>query len=129
MFGFGPPDPPGSMFGSDNNPITITISADPTRKSLGSNRGFDLGGRINIKINPFTQLSRMLQKTNSGDDEARTVFVAEMSEVFMDYRNKQTPETTTWVAKYSHGEALSIVCSALLHPEGYYPNLGPRIWN
>src|SRR5207237_2827701 len=47
----------------------------------------------------------------------------------MDLRNKQTSETTTWVPNNSMGEALSIVCTALMYPGGYYPNLGPRIWN
>jgi hypothetical protein len=47
----------------------------------------------------------------------------------MDFRNKQAPETNTLVNNNSMGEALSVVCTGLMHPEGDYPNLGPRIWN
>src|SRR5262249_19540842 len=58
---------------------------------------------------------------------ARAVFVAEMAEVMMDRRNQATGKIT-WRADNSMGEALSTVCEALLHPEGYYgANLGPRI--
>jgi hypothetical protein len=91
LFGFGPPNPLGSMFGSDN-PVTIIIDVDPTGKILGINSGFHLVKQTTITVNPFTQLSiRMLRGSNVGDAEARAVLVAEMSEVFMDFRNKQAP--------------------------------------
>ena len=101
-----------SMFGvsggfGPSNRVTIVID---TIAGLGENFGYRGDNKINIV--PFTGYS-------DGDAATRAVFVAEMAEILMDYRNQKT-EVTTWIANNSMGEALSTVCEATLHPEGYY---------
>ncbi len=101
-----------SMFGvsggfGPSNRVTIVID---TIDGLGDNFGYRGDNKINIV--PFTDYS-------DGDAATRAVFVAEMAEILMDYRNQKTG-VTTWVANNSMGEALSTVCEATLHPEGYY---------
>lgn len=50
------------------------------------------------------------------------VFVAELAEILMGFTGYG------WVAGQSHGEALSAVLGALLHPRGYYDTgQGPRV--
>ena len=88
------------------------------------NFGYATDGTTKIIVIPFTGW------TSGADAAARAVFVAEMSEILMDQRNQRTKHTS-WIANNSMGEALSTVCEALMHPEGYYtpvPPLGPRIW-
>jgi len=97
--------------------IVVTTIIGPT--AFGSNRGYDSNV---IFLVPFTGKA-------DGDAAARAVFVAEMAEIMMDYRNQQTG-TDTWVPSNSMGEALSTVCEAMIHPEGYYTatvNGGTRV--
>src|SRR5262249_26443746 len=110
--GFGP-----------SNKVTIVIGNLAQLRAapaLGMNSGYRPDGATRILTLPFTF-------TPNADAAARAVFVAEMAEVMMDRRNQATGKIT-WLANNSMGEALSTVCEALLHPEGYYgANLGPRI--
>jgi hypothetical protein len=64
--GFGP-----------SNKVTITI--DPSLTGLGRNFGYFDDGTTKITMLRFTT-------TKNADAAARAVFVAEMSEIFMDYR-------------------------------------------
>ena len=93
-----------------SNQITVIITKSIA--GLGWNGGYQTSGKTQIKILPFTGAT-------SADAAARAVFVAEMSEVLMSYRNQQTGNPT-WIENNSMGEALSTVSEALLHPEGYY---------
>lgn len=105
------------------NKVTVLVDGSILPGALGKNFGYASDGTTKIIVTPFST-------TAGGDAAARAVFVAEMSEVLMDQRN-QRYKRTTWIANYSTGEALSTVCEALIHPEGYYapvPPLGPRIW-
>jgi hypothetical protein len=55
-----------------------------------------------------------------GSAVAQTIrmhFVAEFSEVLMDYNNQHGP--TTWLAGSSHGEGLSQFCAYMMAPAGY----------
>jgi hypothetical protein len=54
-------------------------------------------------------------------------FVAEFSEVLMDYNNQHGP--TTWLATSSHGEGLSQFCAYLMAPSGFNANYGPAFEN
>src|SRR5215475_1195448 len=88
-------------FGPSNR---VSVSIDPTigAKSLeGWNNGYHSGdGKSEIQIVPFPG-------DPNGDAAARAVFVAEMSEIFMTYRNKLMGKT--WIINYSDGEALSTI--------------------
>jgi len=108
----------GGGFGPSNRVKVVFTNLD---YGLGNNDGYSKDGGSLINIVPFTG-------DPNGDAAARAVFVAELAEILMDYRNKVT-QRTTWLAGNSMGEALSTVCEALLHPEGYYPSpiRGPRI--
>ncbi|HYX51114.1 MAG TPA: hypothetical protein VE843_15310, partial [Ktedonobacteraceae bacterium] len=77
--GFGP-----------SNRVTIVID---NIDGLGNNFGYTGDNKINIV--PFTGFS-------DGDAATRAVFVAEMAEILMDYRNQKTG-VTTWLAGNSMG--------------------------
>ena len=111
-------------FGS-SNPISTHIDRSG---SLGTNGGYQTGGKTVIQVAPFD--GGPGGSTTLGEAQCRAVFVAEFAEVLMSYRNQATGKTT-WQPRNSMGEALSEVCEALLHPDGYYPpgNIGPRIGN
>jgi len=97
---------------------------------LGSNEGYQTGGNTYIQVAPFNPPA-------SGQPamaQCRAVFAEELAEVLMSYRAQQIG-ATTWDRVHSQGEALSHVCGALLHPDGYYwldptgnPVIGPAIW-
>ena len=93
------------------------------QKLEGWNNGYQHGdGRSEIQIVPFAG-------DPNADPSVRAVFVVEMSAIFMTYRNKLMGPT--WIENYSTGEALSSICVAELHPEGYFPPSpvgAPRIW-
>ena len=99
--------------------------------SLGSNQGYQTGGTTKIQVAPFDP-NQAADDPSLGallaDAQVSAVFAAEFAEVLMDYRNLTTG-TTSWGRSNSMGEALSTVCEALRHPDGYYApaNLGPRI--
>jgi hypothetical protein len=50
------------------------------------------------------------------DAAARAVFVHEMAEILMNYREQKL--SGKWIANHSTGESLADVCSEVLHPEG-----------
>jgi len=97
-------------FGATNR---VTVSIDPTiaaKGKAGWNGGYKKGdANTEIQVVPFSG-------DPNADAFARFAFVAEMSEVFMDYRNMLMGPT--WIENHSDGEALSLICSAELHPEG-----------
>ena len=99
----------------------IKVLFDNLDSGLGNNRGYHKNGGSQITIVPFTG-------DPNADAAARAVFVAELAEILMDYRNQVT-RRTSWIRLNTMGEALSTVCEGLLHPEGYYPSpiRGPRI--
>ena len=100
---------------SDSCSVRRTLSKMTIHNSiagLASNTGFDFHGNTEIFIKSFTGAA-------DADSVVRAAFVAEMSEVFMDYRNQST-KVPTWIHGNSMGEALSAVCAALLHPDDYY---------
>jgi hypothetical protein len=60
-----------------------------------------------------------------GNDAVRFLFVAEVAEILMDYRNGAKP---TWNRLGSDGEGLSSLVGALFYPTAYYSlGIGPRI--
>lgn len=93
----------------------LTISIENLQNAQGENYGYytaDEVGSNRIDITPFTGAP-------DGDAATRALFVAELAEVLMSYRNKNTG-IDTWGRGNSMGEGLSLVCSAVVHPEGYY---------
>jgi len=59
-----------------------------------------------------------------GDDAVRFLFVAEVAEILMDYRNRTSP---TWNRRGSDGEGLSRLMGALFYPKAYYSFYGPSV--
>src|ERR1700674_4073363 len=95
--GFGP-----------NNRVTVNLIY---KDGAGSNnRGYhdDSSTALNLNGAPFgTPVAQII----------RMHFVAEFSEVLMDYNNQHGP--TTWLAGSSHGEGLSQFCAYMMAPAGY----------
>jgi len=101
------------------NRVTVTVD----QASLAFNNGYHSDGTTHVQVDPFQGTAN----ESLGDDTARALFIAEFSEVLMDYNN-QTTKNVTWVAGYSNGEGLSVVCTGLFYPEAYYTLLGaPRV--
>ncbi|HYK37811.1 hypothetical protein [Alloacidobacterium sp.] len=97
-------------FGSTNR-VNVSIDSSIAPKYLGFNEGFHNDGTTKIQIVPFAG-----QPT--ADEAVRAIFVAEMAEVLMDFRNQITGKPT-WDPGDSMGEALSRVCAAVVRPKGY----------
>jgi hypothetical protein len=97
-----------NVFGSGNR-ISVNIDPSIAPSAAGRNFGFAAGGNSQILIVPTFAAGL------DPDSAARAVFVHEMSEILMNYQQKQNGK---WIAGYSHGEALADICSAALHPEG-----------
>ena len=99
--------------------------------SLGSNHGYQTGGQTSIQIAPFDPnqpADNPAIGTQTRQAQVRAVFAAEFAEVLMGYRTQVTGDPTWDHGANSMGEALSIVCEALRHPDGYYGgSIGPRI--
>lgn len=105
-------------FGPTNR---VTVIVD--QASLAFNHGYHSDGTTLVQVSPY----QGTVNEDLGDDAARALFIAEISEVLMDYNN-QTTKNVTWVAGFSNGEGLSIVCTGLFYPEAYYTLLGaPRV--
>jgi hypothetical protein len=99
------------------NKVTVRLDASISAFALGR---YASDGSSTIIIVPFTQAA-------NADEAARAVFVHEMFEILMDYRNPAPHQV--WIAGNSMGEALATVCEALIHPEGHYgAQLGPCVW-
>lgn len=105
--GFGP-----------NNRVTVNLIY---KDGSGSdNHGYHGDGSTTMNLNgaPFgTPVAEVI----------RMHFVAEFSEVLMDYNNQHGP--TTWVAGKSHGEGLSQFCAYMMAPAGYNSFYGPIFEN
>ena len=97
-------------FGTKNR-VTVLID----KASDGSNNGYHKGGGSSMTITPFN----LSPNKSLADDGTRAVFVAELTEILMDYQNQQTG-TTTWHPRWSDGEGLSRVSAALLYKDAYY---------
>jgi hypothetical protein len=115
--GFGP-----------GNRINVVIDRSD---ALGTNHGYQTGGATTIQVAPFDP-DKAADNPAIGaanrQAQVRAVFVAEFAEVLMDYRTHVTGDPTWDHGANSMGEALSTVCEALRHPDGYYGGqLGPRI--
>jgi hypothetical protein len=115
--GFGP-----------GNRISVVIDRSG---SLGSNHGYQTGGATTIQVAPFDPdqpADNPGLGTTTRQAQVRAVFVAEFAEVLMSYRTQVTGDPTWDHGANSMGEALSTVCEALRHPDGYYGGgLGPRV--
>jgi hypothetical protein len=115
--GFGP-----------GNRINVVIDRSG---ALGSNHGYQTGGATTIQVAPFDPdqpADNPGLGTTTRQAQVRAVFVAEFAEVLMSYRTQVTGDSTWDHGANSMGEALSTVCEALRHPDGYYGGgLGPRI--
>jgi hypothetical protein len=96
-------------FGTANR-ITVQVQTD----SLATNYAYKSDGTTLITLDSLEGAGA----TVTGDDGAMALFVAEMSEVLMSYR--QLKKDGKWNAKDSMGEGLSRFCTALMHPLGYY---------
>jgi len=101
------------------------------RRTHGNDSGYQSYGTTHLQvapINPNQSPQAPALDAVLSDAEVDSTFVAELAEVLMDYRNR-VMVTDTWGGGNSMGEALSTVCEALRHPDGYYlPSLtGPRI--
>ena len=105
-------------FGSGNR---VTLQVEP--ESLGRNYGYKSDGTSFARMDPLNTWSNPEQ----ADDGVQALFVAEIIEILMGYKNIKT-KNTTWHANMSDGEGLSRVAAALLHPSGYYSALsGPFV--
>ena len=62
------------------------------------------------------------------DEAMRAFFVAELSEILMDYRTRLIAGSAPWNARDSAGEGLSRVCSNELHHEGFLFNTPRTTW-
>jgi len=101
------------------NRVTVTVD----QASLAFNNGYHSDGTTRVQVDPYQGTFN----EDLGDDAARALFIAEFSEVLMDYNN-QTTNNVTWVAGHSNGEGLSVVCTGRFYPEAYYTLLGaPRV--
>jgi hypothetical protein len=105
--GFGP-----------NNRVTVNLIYKDGSGS--NNRGYHDDGSITLNLNGAPSLTPIAQII-------RMHFVAEFSEVLMDYNNQHGP--TTWRAGSSHGEGLSQFCAYMMAPAGYNSFYGPRFEN
>jgi hypothetical protein len=105
-------------FGSTNL-ITVQVQTD----SLARNNGYHSDGTTLISLDSLEAAGA----TAVADDAAMALFVAEMSEVLMSYRKQN--KGGKWNASDSMGEGLSVFCTGMMHPQGYYTvnGLGPRI--
>ncbi|MBB5339524.1 hypothetical protein [Tunturiibacter gelidoferens] len=109
--GFGP-----------TNLVTLQIEPD----SYAHNFGYKSDGTTFVRMNPFDSSTNQDQ----ANDAVQALFVAEIIEVLMNYRNiKAGPGNITWHPSQSDGEALSRFAAALLHPVGYYNILGAPFVN
>jgi hypothetical protein len=94
-------------FGPDNRTTVNLIYKD---NSGSNNHGYQGSSTtLNLNGSPSTATSAVA-------DTIRMHFVAEFSEVLMDYNNQHGP--TTWVAGYSHGEGLSQYLAYTVAPGG-----------
>ena len=104
-------------FGPNNRTTVNLIYKDG---SGSNNRGYHDDGSTTLNLNgapsvlPVAQIIRMH-------------FVAEFSEVLMDYNNQHGP--TTWLAGSSHGEGLSQFCAYMMASAGYNSFYGPGFEN
>lgn len=107
-------------FGASNR---VTLQVEPA--SYARNFGYKSDGTSFIRMNPFDDFAVQEQ----ADDAVQSLFVAEMIEILMDYRNIKN-KSVSWHADKSDGEGLSRVAAAILHPVGYYKVLsGPFVNN
>ena len=97
------------VFGS-NNRINVSIDPSIAPAAAGVNHGYQENGQTQILIVPTFAAGL------NADAAARGVFVHEMAEVLMSYRNQKL--NGKWIENYSTGESLAQICSAELHPEG-----------
>jgi hypothetical protein len=102
--GFGP-----------SNRVTLQVEPD----TLAHNYGYKSDGTTFCRMNPFDGFAVQEQ----ADDAVQGLYVAEIIEVLMDYRNIKNKKVS-WHANQSDGEGLSRVAAATLHPVGYYNLLG-----
>lgn len=107
--GFGP-----------NNQTTVNLIYQGNSGS--NNNGYHSDGSTTLNLNGDPTVA-----ATAVADTVRMHFVAEFSEVLMDYNNQHGP--TTWVAGYSHGEGLSQYCAYTLAPNGYNAFYGPNFEN
>jgi hypothetical protein len=92
-------------------------------EALARNYGYKTGGATFIRMDPLNNFANQEQ----ADDGVQGLFVAEIIEVLMEYRNIKNKKIS-WHAKMSDGEGLSRVAAATLHPVGYYSALdGPFV--
>ncbi len=85
--------------------------------------GYKTGGATFIRMDPLNTFANQEQ----ADDGVQGLFVAEIIEVLMDYRNIKNKKVS-WHGNMSDGEGLSRVAAATLHPVGYYSALnGPFV--
>lgn len=101
-----------------SNLVTIRIESDPDpkKKALGRNYGYHDNRSSLIRIDPLDVIP---VTQDEADDAVQCIFVAEMIEILMDYRNKKK-KNISWHPGESDGEGLSRVAAATLHPVGYY---------
>ena len=98
-----------NVFGS-NNRISISIDASIAPRAAGENFGYKEGGQTQILIVPTFPAGL------NADAAARGAFAHEMAEILMSFQQKALGGK--WVANHSTGEALAMICSDELHPEG-----------
>ena len=94
-------------FGPNNRTTINLIYKDG---SGSNNRGYHDDGSTTLNLNGAPSGTVIAQII-------RMHFVAEFSEVLMDYNNQHGP--TTWLAGSSHGEGLSQFCAYTMAPAGY----------
>jgi hypothetical protein len=92
----------------------VDVRLNWTQLGAATNGGYqpDLG--INLSSPPRAA------DPAGADEWVRAMFVMELAEILMSYRDQTVPRAGVWNAGDSVGEGLSRVMGAELHPTGYY---------
>jgi hypothetical protein len=97
----------------------ITVTVQSISSGGADNFGYSSGGGSVINVNFLPSGFSSAQ----ANEIAKMMFVAELVEIFMDFNNQKSGNTT-WVAGHSDGEALSQICSIMRFPTGHYDAYG-----
>jgi hypothetical protein len=95
----------------------ITVNVKSISSGGANNFGYSSGGGSVINVNFLP--TGFTSSQNTANEVARMMFVNELVEIFMDFNNQKSGNTT-WVAGHSDGEGLSQICGIIRFPVGHY---------